>query len=46
MELTGPDTDPVYKIATQGNNVVYTACRDGTIRKYLIDEEILAKVES
>jgi len=46
MELTGPDTDSVYKIATHGNNVVYTACRDGMIRKYLIDEEILAEVES
>jgi len=46
MELTGPESDPVYNIATQGNNVVFTACRDGNVRKYLIDEEIVAKVES
>jgi len=46
MELTGPESDPVYKIATQGNNVVYTGSRDGNIRKYLIDEEMVVNVES
>lgn len=46
MELTGPESDPVYKIATQGNNVVFTASRDGMVRKFLIDEEIVANVES
>ena len=46
MELTGPDSDPVYRVATQGSNIVYTACRDGNVRKYMIDENLIAGVES
>jgi len=46
MELTGPDSDPAYRCSTQGRNVVYTACRDGNVRKYLIDENLVAHVES
>ena len=46
LELTGPESDPVYRVAAQGRNVVYTACRDGCVRKYLIDEELVAGVES
>jgi len=33
VELTGSDCDPVYGVA-QDNRYVYTACRDGIIRKY------------
>ena len=33
LELTGPDCDPVYKVATDGT-YMYTACRDGGVRKY------------
>jgi len=36
VQLTGPDCDPVYKIKQDGNNI-YTACRDGVIRKYSIN---------
>lgn len=32
-QLTGPDCDPVYSIATD-LDYIYTACRDGCIRKY------------
>lgn len=32
-QLTGSDCDPIYKIATD-SNYIYTACRDGVIRKY------------
>ncbi|KAG7161943.1 proteasomal ATPase-associated factor 1-like [Homarus americanus] len=32
-QLTGSDCDPIYKIGTD-NNYIYTACRDGMIRKY------------
>jgi len=46
MELTGPDSDPVYRVATQGRNVIYTACRDGSVRKYLIDDDLVGNVES
>lgn len=46
LELTGPDSDPVYEVASQGNNVIFTACRDGIVRKYSIEEEILVNVES
>ncbi|KAK7071714.1 Proteasomal ATPase-associated factor 1 [Halocaridina rubra] len=33
FQLTGSDCDPVYKISSDSNNI-YTACRDGLIRKY------------
>jgi len=46
MELTGPDSDPVYRVATQGTNVIYTASRDGSVRKYLLDDELIGNVES
>ncbi|XP_069176107.1 proteasomal ATPase-associated factor 1 isoform X2 [Procambarus clarkii] len=32
-QLTGSDCDPIYKIASD-SNYIYTACRDGIIRKY------------
>ncbi len=35
VQLTGPDCDPVYQIKHDGNNI-YTACRDGNIRRYSI----------
>ena len=34
-QLTGPDCDPVYKI-TYDSDFIYTASRDGKIRKYNI----------
>jgi len=46
LELTGPEVDPVYKVAVQGRNSIFTACRDGCIRKYLIDEELVSTVEN
>jgi len=33
IELTGPDCDPVYKVAVNDYHL-FTACRDGIIRKY------------
>ena len=33
LELTGADTDPVYSLAEDGDDV-FTACRDGRVRKY------------
>ncbi|XP_037805050.1 proteasomal ATPase-associated factor 1-like isoform X1 [Penaeus monodon] len=33
FQLTGSDCDPIYKIV-QDTNYIYTACRDGLIRKY------------
>ncbi|CAL8110181.1 unnamed protein product [Orchesella dallaii] len=35
VQLTGPDCDPVYQVKHDGN-YIYTACRDGLIRKYSI----------
>ncbi|KAI8520799.1 Proteasomal ATPase-associated factor 1 [Branchiostoma belcheri] len=35
LQLTGPDCDPVYRVAACGNRV-YSACRDGVIRKYVL----------
>lgn len=32
-QLTGSDCDPIYQIATDSQHI-YTACRDGMIRKY------------
>jgi len=36
LDLTGADTDPVYKVVEDGT-WLYTACRDGTVRKYPLD---------
>ncbi|XP_078485958.1 proteasomal ATPase-associated factor 1-like isoform X2 [Ciona intestinalis] len=33
-ELTGPDCDPVYKVSVTKTNWVFTASRDGVVRKY------------
>jgi len=33
VELVGPDCDPVYSLAATAR-FIFTACRDGTIRKY------------
>nr|XP_026690628.1 proteasomal ATPase-associated factor 1-like isoform X3 [Ciona intestinalis] len=33
-ELTGPDCDPVYKVNATKSNWVFTASRDGVVRKY------------
>jgi len=35
-ELTGPDCDPVYGVIESSDRFVYTACRDGVVRKYKI----------
>lgn len=32
--LTGTNTEPIYNVSTDGR-CLYTACRDGAIRKYL-----------
>ncbi|XP_028656165.1 proteasomal ATPase-associated factor 1-like [Erpetoichthys calabaricus] len=37
IELTGPDIDPVYKVATW-EKCVFTCCRDGYIRKYQLSD--------
>ena len=34
--LTGPDTDPVYSLASDQHHL-YTGCRDGVVRKYDIN---------
>ncbi|XP_068249893.1 proteasomal ATPase-associated factor 1-like [Palaemon carinicauda] len=34
-QLTGSDCDPIYKISYDSNNI-YTACRDGMVRKYRV----------
>ncbi|CAH1798864.1 unnamed protein product [Owenia fusiformis] len=36
LDLTGPDCDPVYRVVQDRDNI-YTACRDGSIRKYKLD---------
>ena len=33
LDLTGADTEPVYKVVEDGT-LLYTGCRDGTVRKY------------
>ncbi|KAG5837270.1 hypothetical protein ANANG_G00237510 [Anguilla anguilla] len=33
IELTGPDADPVYKVAVW-EKCIFTCCRDGLVRKY------------
>lgn len=33
--LTGTNADPVYDVCTDSTRFLYTACRDGIIRKYL-----------
>lgn len=35
IQLTGSDFDPIYCISTDGTHI-YTACRDGLIRKYKV----------
>nr|XP_033804676.1 proteasomal ATPase-associated factor 1 isoform X1 [Geotrypetes seraphini] len=35
IELTEPDSDPVYKVALW-EKLIYTCCRDGIVRKYLL----------
>lgn len=35
--LTGPDCDPVYRVASDGD-CLYTACRDAIIRKYRMSD--------
>ncbi|KAL1422909.1 hypothetical protein MTO96_021630 [Rhipicephalus appendiculatus] len=35
FSLTGPDCEPVYRVAYDGESF-YTACRDGLIRKYRV----------
>uniref|UniRef100_A0A8C5MIU4 Proteasomal ATPase-associated factor 1 n=1 Tax=Leptobrachium leishanense TaxID=445787 RepID=A0A8C5MIU4_9ANUR len=37
LELTDPDCEPVYKVAAI-DNLVYTCCRDGIVRKYLLPD--------
>ena len=32
-QLTGPNSDPVYRTSCHCNEI-FTACRDGVIRKY------------
>ena len=41
VELTGSDTDPVYDLA-EDPRCVYTACRDGRVRKY--DRAVLLRI--
>lgn len=36
VHLTGSDCDPIYDIAYD-DKFVYTACRDGKVRKYLLN---------
>ena len=36
LQLTGAEADAIYRVGCHGN-VIYTACRDGCIRKYIID---------
>ncbi|KAJ8414655.1 hypothetical protein AAFF_G00038570 [Aldrovandia affinis] len=33
IELTGPDTEPIYKVASW-EKFIFTCCRDGLVRKY------------
>ncbi|XP_060538709.1 proteasomal ATPase-associated factor 1 [Pantherophis guttatus] len=37
LELTGPDCDPVYKVAPWGKEI-YTCCRDGILRRYQLSD--------
>lgn len=36
LSLTGPDCDPVYRVVCNSSHV-FTACRDGNIRKYRLN---------
>ena len=36
VQLSGSDYDPIYSVKHDGN-YIYTACRDGVIRKYAIN---------
>lgn len=44
LQLTGPEYDPIYDISTDGH-AVYTACRDGTVRKYNVTRPLQALFE-
>lgn len=44
IQLTGPEYDPIYDIATDGH-AIYTACRDGIIRKYNVTKPLQALYE-
>ncbi|KAB1272225.1 Proteasomal ATPase-associated factor 1 [Camelus dromedarius] len=37
IELTGADSDPVYKVATWEKQI-YTCCRDGLVRRYQLSD--------
>ena len=39
LQLTGPEYDPIYDISTDGH-AIYTACRDGIVRKYNISKPL------
>ncbi|ETE62810.1 Proteasomal ATPase-associated factor 1, partial [Ophiophagus hannah] len=39
LELTGPDCDPVYKVAPWGKEI-YTCCRDGILRRYQLISDL------
>jgi hypothetical protein len=36
VELTGPDCDPVYKVAVNDAEEIFSCCRDGIIRRYTL----------
>lgn len=36
VHLTGADCDPIYELATD-SKFIYSACRDGKVRKYLLN---------
>lgn len=40
-ELIGPDCDPVYSICRSANTV-YSACRDASVRKYVLKQSELS----
>ncbi|XP_034237389.1 proteasomal ATPase-associated factor 1-like [Thrips palmi] len=37
--LTGPEYDPIYDISSDGH-AIYTACRDGSVRKYSVTKPL------
>lgn len=44
LQLTGPEYDPIYDISTDGH-AIYTACRDGIVRKYSVIKPLQALFE-
>lgn len=44
LQLTGPEYDPIYDISTDGH-AIYTACRDGTVRKYNVTRPLHTLLE-